>query len=502
MFELLDCVLCEDYKTDNIILKKGTWNKFKKDVKHTPLYLFGTGRACKVFLKRYKNKFSVHGVFDNSPTKWGTKFEGYEVMNPAQITEGAEKLILITTTSYMDDIATQLNEMNFQNYYGLAVLESKRVLIRMATALAKMFYWKMLPVKRNRILFTNGFKKYSDSAKAIIDELIAQKVDCEILWMNPDPACEYPKEVTLVKNDVFDKIIAHATSKIWVDNYKKELWIKKKKNQKYINTWHGCVSLKKLDFDQQGVSERHLQRTVYDSGLIDLRISNSKFCTDMYRRAMKYEGDVLECGTPRLDQCFCKDAVPKVREKLGISKEAKIVLYAPTWRMATKSGFQGVNNIVLNFEKLRETFKEKLGDEVYILIKLHPSAKRIAISGNEFIKDVTTWDDVYELLIESDVLISDYSSLVFEMGFMNKQVFLFVDDYRQYKEEHGVYMELDEMPYPYAFTQAELEVKIQKFEEEKYKKDLKYFNEVVLEVKENGTATKQVVKKIRQYMKL
>ena len=61
---------------------------------------------------------------------------------------------------------------------------------------------------------------------------------------------------------------------------------------------------------------------------------------------------------------------------------------------------------------------------------------------NEFIKDVTAWEDVYELLIEADALISDYSSLIFEMGFLNKPVFLFVDDFEQYKKEHGVYMEL------------------------------------------------------------
>ena len=500
MFELLDCVLCEDYKTDNEILKKGIWRNFKKDAKIMPLYLFGTGKACKIFLKRYSKKIKVKGVFDNSPVKWGTKFEGYEVMNPSEIKDDLNKLILITTTSYMDDVATQLNEMNFYNYYGLAVLESKRILIKMAAALSNFVLWKLLPVKKNRLLYSNSFRKYSDSAKAVVDELIAQNVDCEILWMNPDPTCEYPKEVTLVKNDVFSKIIAHSTSKIWVDSFKKELWIKKKKTQKYINTWHGCVSLKKLDFDQHDSSERHLERTAYDSSMIDLRISNSGFCTNMYRRAMKYEGEVLECGTPRLDQCFHKECVPEVREKLKIPKSAKIVLYAPTWRMATKTGFFGVNNLVLDFNKLRESFKAKYKEEVYVLIKLHPAAKKINISGSEFIKDVTTWEDVYELLIEADVLISDYSSLIFEMGFMNKMVYLFVDDYEQYKKEHGVYMELQEMPYPYAFTQDELEECIKENDEERYREKLQYFNNVVLKVTENGTATEKVVKKIRQYM--
>lgn len=498
MFELLDCVLCEDYKTDNKILQNGTWKNFKIDAKHMPLYLFGTGKACKVFLKRYRKKFEIKGVYDNSPIKWGSEFEGYEVMNPAEVGKGEEKLILITTTSYMDDIATQLNGMNFSNYYGLAVLESKRIIISVVAKVVNFILWKMLPVKKNRVLISNSFRKYSDSSKAIVDKLIAEKVDCEILWINPDPACKYPKEVTLVKNDVLAKIIAHSTSNVWVDSYKKELWIQKKKKQTYINTWHGCVSFKKLDFDQYGVSERHLQRTIYDSKLIDIRISNSKFCTDMYRRAMKYEGQVIECGTPRLDQCFKVKSVLKVREKLNIPQNAKIVLYAPTWRRATKSGFQGVNNIVIDFERLRQVFKGRYDEEIYVLVKLHPAAKKINIRKNDFIKDVTWWEDVYELLIEAEVLISDYSSLVFEMGFINKKVFLFVDDFEQYKCEHGVYMELNEMPYPYAFTQDELEKKIKEMDENVYRKKLKYFNETILGVTENGSATEKVVQLIRK----
>ena len=496
MFELLDCVLTQDYLTENEILNNGSWKKFRNAVKESEVYLFGTGKACKFFLDNWKDKIPVQGVFDNSPTKLGGNFEGYKILNPKEIRTKENIVILITTTSYMDDIATQLENMDFHNYFGLAVLEAKRISYRVVAAVANFVLWKVLPVKKNRILISNSFRKYNDSAKAIVDMLLAEKVNCEILWMNPHPESEYPKEIKLIGNDVFSKIIAHSTSKVWVDSFKKELWIRKKKNQKYINTWHGCVSLKKLDYDQYSSSDRHLKRTSYDSKLIDVRISNSEFCTEMYRRAMRYEGEVLKCGTPRLDQCFGKGTALNVRKTLGISEVSKIVLYAPTWRMATKTGFPGVNNAALNFENIRKSFQNKLGEEVYFLIKMHPAAPKMNIEKSDYIKEITEWENVYELLMESDILISDYSSLVFEMGFLGKPVFLFVNDYEQYKTEHGVYLELEEMPYPHAFTQEELECRIDEFNREDYEKKLRWFNEEKLQIAENGTATKQVVDRI------
>jgi len=176
------------------------------------------------------------------------------------------------------------------------------------------------------------------------------------------------------------------------------------------------------------------------------------------------------------------------------------VLYAPTYRATTKSGLQGKNNLVIELEKLRKCFKERFGEEVYILVKLHPHAKETSIIENDFVKNVTKWEDVYELLVEADVLISDYSSLSFEMGFLDKPVFLFADDFEQYKESRGVYMELDELPYPHAFTQEELEENIKNFNPVNYKEQLRKFNEETLQVTENGTATKQVVELIKQYI--
>ena len=500
MLEFIDCLLCRDYETDNEILRAGSWKKFKKNWKNYQIYLFGTGMACTTFIKKYENKIKIEGVFDNSPVKWGTKFSGYEVNNPSEIKGKDNILVIITTTSYMDDIASQLDDMGFHNYYGLAVMESKKLILKMFVAVLNFILWYMLPVKKNRILISNGFRKYGDSPKAIVDELLKENVDCEVLWMNPDPNCQYPKEIKLVSGKVLPKIIAHATSKVWIDTFKKELWIRKKKSQRYINTWHGSVPIKKLDFDDSSCSARHLKRTEYDSNLIDLRISNSRMCTDIYRNAMKYKGEVLECGTPRLDKLFAEEKSAKVRERLRIPQGSSIILYAPTYRQATKSGFQGKNNIDLDFERLRQTLKELYKREVYILIKLHPAAKRVEIEQSEYIKDVTDWDDVYELLKDSDALISDYSSLVFEMGFILKPVYLYVNDYEQYKQERGVYFELDDLPFPNAYDQNELECKFAEFNYDEYIKKVSRFNEKRLAVNERGDATVQVVSRIKQYL--
>lgn len=501
MFEFKESILCQDYVTDNPILKSGSWAKLKKDIKGKKIYLFGTGRACSTFIKKYENKLIIQGVFDNSPIKWGTKFCGYGVENPALIKKNAmEMVIIITTTSYMDDVARQLDEMGFTNYYGLAVLESKRKLLRLCLNVMNFVLWKILPVRKNRILITNGFRKYCDNAKYIVDELLKQNVDCEILWMNADPSCTYPEQIKKVPDTVIQKIIAHSTSKIWIDNFKKELWIKKKKGQIYINTWHGSVTFKKLDFDGHNSSPRHLARTEYDSDLIDLRISNGKNCSEMYRRAMRYKGEIMECGTPRLDCLFVEETGTKM--KLGIPEDANIVLYAPTWRQATNSGYQGINEIDLDFMALKQILEQKFGGTYYVLIRLHPAAKKVKIEeGNPFIKDMTGWEDVYDLLKVSNVLISDYSSLIFEMGFIRKPVFLYAYDYEQYAREHGVYFQLSELPFPAAVEEKEVHNLIEAFDYDRYLKELDKFNSRILGVTENGTATLKVVERIKSYLK-
>lgn len=295
-------------------------------------------------------------------------------------------------------------------------------------------------------------------------------------------------------------MIEHATSKIWIDNYKKEKWMKKKKGQFYINTWHGCIPLKKIDFDTPVSSKTHLIRTVRDSQMIDLRLSNSQFCTDVYRNAMKYENKILECGSPRLDKI--KTGYKELYTKLGIPENSSLLLYAPTWRTTTQKGeLREDNQSEIDFEMLRNTLQKRFGNDWYILVRPHPAVREYDTSKfrDPHIIDVAAakYEDIYELLAETKIFISDYSSLIFEAGFFHIPVFILADDYKSYSKQQGIYFELDELPYSVSYSFSDLLSNILDFNEEKYLLDLKEFHSKIKLI-ETGEASKMVVNVIRK----
>lgn len=500
----INAILCRDYETDNVILKQGDWRKFQKDAKNKNVYLFGAGKGCLEFINIYGEKINIKGIIDNSSGKINKSISGIKIYDKSIIKNFSEdrEAIVITSAAYMNDIAEELECLNFKNYYAYAVMESKKVLWKIFYVLASFFIWDLHWVKKNKILVWNQLAPggFSGHPKYIIQQIIDENIPCEIVWLTNHDRTGFPEKVKIVKPTPYNLMIEHATSKIWIDNYKKEKWMKKKKGQFYINAWHGNLSFKKIDFDTPVSSKTHLIRTVRDSEMIDLRLSNSDFCTNIFRKAMKYKNEVLECGSPRLDKinAGCK----KIYQKLGIPENSSLLLFAPTWRTASTEGrIRKDLELEKNFDELINTLSKKFGNDWYILVRPHPSVKisdNVGIQNSHIIDaSASKFEDVYEILAETKILISDYSSLIFEAGFFEKPVFILAEDLELYKKQQGIYFEFEKLPYPLAHSFSELLSNIINFNKEEYLKELRNFHSEIKLI-ETGEASKIVADIIKE----
>lgn len=362
------------------------------------------------------------------------------------------------------------------------------------------FLW-IFPIKNNKIVICNYYGKgYGDNGKYIVEEILNQGLDYDIVWLlkkNLIGKVKFPQRVRTIKYDSLRGLYELATAKVWVDNCRKIFYPPKRKKQFYMQTWHGGIAMKRIEKDvENNLSKGYVDAAKLDSKIANVFISNSKFCTSMYKSVFWYDGDVLESGSPRCDVFFRESDIinDKVRSFYNIDSRTKIVIYAPTFRT---DGNIDVYNI--DFEKIVEALEIKFGGKWNVLIRLHPniSDKANLIMYSESIINATNYDDMYELLSASDILITDYSSTMFEFSLNYKPVFLYCNDITEYKNDRNFYFDLDELPYKIAEDNNQLFKLIKEFKIEDYRAALTSFYEKV-GLKEKGTASAEVVKYISQ----
>ena len=148
--------------------------------------------------------------------------------------------------------------------------------------------------------------------------------------------------------------------------------------------------------------------------------------------------------------------------------DKNIVLYAPTFRKDFSFGGTSID-----FKKLKEELKRKFGGDWVVLIKLHPMIASKFKNDDENIIDVSFHEDMQELLCASDILISDYSSCMWDFALMRKPIFVFADDIEEYtKKDRAFYMPVEKWPYPVAENNEQLLNNIEKFNKDNYLNNL------------------------------
>lgn len=365
------------------------------------------------------------------------------------------------------------------------------------------------------ILFTafNG-KSYTCTPKAVYEYMISsgKYSDYKFIWVVRDMEkyefLTHNPNTTIVKNRTKEYEQALASAKYWICNYRIYDYIYPKKDQVYVQCWHG-TPLKRLGYDiqhsdnamnsQQEIREKY--RT--DAEKFSYILSPSAFASEKFASAWNLNetgqtDKIVEVGYPRDDFMynFTQDDVIRIKQNLNIPHDKKVLLYAPTWRDNQHSadlGYIYTNSV--DFGKLRK----KLEDEWIILFRAHylvaNSFDFEKYAG--FVYDVSSYDDINELYIVSDMLITDYSSVFFDFANLKRPILYYMYDLEYYKDElRGFYIDLSELPGPIVEKEDELVSSIQKLDkefvyDEKYQRFNKKFNYL-----NDGHASRRLIERV------
>ena len=267
-------------------------------------------------------------------------------------------------------------------------------------------------VDANKVVFSS-FKgaAFSDSPAAIARALKEIRPQTDIVFQIKRGA-DAPDWVRRAAPGSLVWLRELSTAKVGVDNFNRPFYQKKFRDQKYVQTWHGDRGFKKVMYDMDA------KGGFPDFKYMDLAVAGSDFCEGMYRTAFRYEGPVMKTGLPRNDCLINPLSIEDAREKCGLEKGIRVLLYAPTFRDSAAGGeFKpdiDLASAVSHLEKVT-------GDKWQCVTRAHDM--NTAVSGG--LRDMTAFPDMALLMQASDILITDYSSCAGDFLLLNRPVILF-----------------------------------------------------------------------------
>ncbi|MDQ0269114.1 bifunctional glycosyltransferase/CDP-glycerol:glycerophosphate glycerophosphotransferase [Cytobacillus purgationiresistens] len=387
-------------------------------------------------------------------------------------------------------VKAQWKSLKNENYKKFIQQTETEILLKdIKTALSgrtklKTFLYKKvftrLPLKEKSIVFESFLgKNYSDSPKNIYEYMLENNPDYQFIWIF-NKKREIPGNAKQVKRFSLQYYYYLATSKYWVSNSRIPLHLNKREGNVYLQTWHG-TPLKKLVFDMNEVysaNPKYKGHFFEQSRRWDYLISANQYSSDIFKRAFKFDKQMLEFGYPRNDMLHSnikETNAKKVKEKLNIPADKKVILYAPTWRdddfyAPGKYKFK----LMLDLEKM----KNELGDEYVILLRMHYFiADHIETTGVEdFAYNLSKYDDIAELYLISDILITDYSSVFFDYSNLKRPILFYTYDLEKYRDTlRGFYIDMEEeVPGPLLKSTEEIISAISNIEEVERQYEDKY----------------------------
>lgn len=297
-----------------------------------------------------------------------------------------------------------------------------------------------------------GGKRFGDSPKMIYDYLRSHEEykHLRLVWSFVDDPTKFDTGCENIKMDTWTYFKTALKAKYWISNVNIERGLDfKKKATHYLNTWHG-VPLKYIGNDCPG-------RNDYDMSYVDSFCYSGPFEFEIYQRAFKVKADnLLLSGLPRNDELYHVNAekVAEMRKRLNIPEGKKVLLYAPTWRESEDGGKTYNLAPPVDFKK----WEKELGDEFVLLFRAHHfTTKHMKIQFNDFIRDASDYPAINDLMIASNILISDYSATIFDYCILERPIISFAYDFEEYKESRGLYIDLPtELPCGIVKTEDEV----------------------------------------------
>ncbi|MFB9974391.1 bifunctional glycosyltransferase family 2 protein/CDP-glycerol:glycerophosphate glycerophosphotransferase [Allobacillus sp. SKP2-8] len=364
------------------------------------------------------------------------------------------------------------------------------------------------PIDSHKVVFESFMgKNYSGNPKAIYESMKKEFKDKEYsyIWVykeNPLPISADDKQVKRFSLAYYK---AMATAKYWIVNTRLPKHIEKRTDQLYLQTWHG-TPLKHLGMDISNVqmpgtdTGRYKKNFTEEAARWDYLIAQNKYSSEIFKRAFMFNGKILEYGYPRNDILVQQSGneVNSLKEKIGLPNDKKVILYAPTWRdnhYFEKGKYKF--KLALDLEKM----KSKLGNDYIIILRLHyVIAEQLDLSQHKgFVYDLSTYGDINDLYLISDLLITDYSSVFFDYANLKKPMLFYTYDLEDYRDSvRGLYFDFEKVvPGPLLRSTDEVISTIQNIESiqikyrEQYDNFYKKFNSL-----DDGRAAERVINEI------
>jgi CDP-glycerol glycerophosphotransferase len=361
------------------------------------------------------------------------------------------------------------------------------------------------PLRKDTILFESYFgKSYSDNPKYIYEYLAENCADrYRCIWVIDNANTKIPYQHKKIKRYSLGYYYYLARSKYFVFNGRQPEWAIKREESIFLQTWHG-TPLKKLVFDMEDItsaSPKYKQQVYKQSRAWDYLIAPNAFCSETFRRCFMYENKLLETGYPRNDIMHAPDKeeiATRIRRQLGIPQDKKTILYAPTWR---DDEFYGKGQYKFELQLDLQLMHKHLGTEYVILLRTHYFiADTLDVSSfPEFAYNLSNYDDISELYLITDILITDYSSVFFDYANLRRPMLFFTYDLEKYRDIlRGFYIDIQkEVPGPLLYTTEEVIDAIGRIDEvsREYKQRYDEFYHRFCEW-EDGHAAEKVVKSV------
>jgi len=312
-----------------------------------------------------------------------------------------------------------------------------------------------LPTHKKTIVFESFLgKQYSDNPKGIYEHIKKNFPDYKLYWsVDRKYRNNFPTEgFNCLIRFSLKWICIMATAKYWVVNSRLPLWIPKPKHTIYIQTWHG-TPLKKLGVD---INEIHMPGTntnsykrnfIYEASKWDYLVSPNAYSTKIFKRAFDFKQTVIESGYPRNDILYTRNnelEIKKIKRQLNIPMGKRVILYAPTWR---DDDYYSTGNYKFSLKIDLDQLKAQFEEDFVLLLRMHYLvAEQFELNDyNNFVFDVSSYNDIGNLYLISNVLITDYSSVFFDYANLRRPILFFTYDIEKYRDKlRGFYFNIEE----------------------------------------------------------
>lgn len=480
------------------------WDEFKQSCIDKKVVVFGVGSLTRIVVGAIESE-PVMAV-DNNSGKQGMRVSdilGEEVIlsddvvySPSMIVDRykPEEIVVVIASYHVTEISKQLESMGIKYIFDGANLACQR-----KKQLMNINDRQLEDIQNNKICIMMG--NYGGHGYYLTQEFLHRNVDIDIVWILRNPKKYVPKGVrTVFDGNITNFINELSTAKVWIFDTLLPEYVHKRKGQYYIQVKHwGSITLKKFYKDEKDYLKnidniRKLQQNV---DMMDYIITGSEFDKDSCRSGFGYDGEFIEAGSPRTDAMFDEKNAVSVYDYFGINREVHLAMYAPTYRDEDNGVMEE-----LDCDRLIQALTNRFGGQWKVMLRYHPSEmmKANELGKEKNIINACLYENSQELCAAVDVMVTDYSSIMFEPAFVHKPVFLYAPDRNSYiGGERELLIEYDELPFPIAETNDKLAQCISSFNQSEYDQSIDRFLKKY-NVHEDGHASERAVDKILKLM--